>query len=202
MLNGLASTPQPVPGALDDDPLTSPSFSLKPDTAPDSRSYGSSRKHARPNGHGAARGNGAAHANGNGNGRYPAADYADAGYAYQAAPPAVPAEQWHSAPPAPARGRHTVAYGNPYQNAGPSASRGGYGADPLGGYPPRDYEAPQYAEPPSPVPYANGHSQPAYPGRADYPDGHSAGGYTNGYDAGYGADPYAGEGYGPYPSRG
>jgi hypothetical protein len=28
------------------------------------------------------------------------------------------------------------------------------------------------------------------------------GGYTNGYDAGYGDDPYAGGGYGPYPSRG
>jgi hypothetical protein len=189
-LAGLAATPPPVPGALDDDPLTSPSFSLKADTAADSRSYGSSRKHARPSGQGAASGNGAAPANenGNGTGSYPAGDYAGAGYAYQAAPPAAPVEQWHSAPPAPAKGRHTSDYGNPYQHAGQSASHGGYDADPLGGYAP-GYEAPRYAE-------------PAGPGQAAYPDGHSAGGYTNGYDAGYGGDPYAGGGYGPYPSRG
>jgi hypothetical protein len=219
MLAGLASTPPPVPGALDDDPLTSPSFSLKADTAADSRSYGSSRKHAKPSGQGAP-GNGAAHANGNGNstGSYPAADYAGAGYAYHAAPPAAPAEQWHSAPPAPAKGRHTAAYGNPYQHAGPSASHGGYDADPLGGYSPSAYEGPRYGEPASPayqalpdpgvaaprgpVPYANGHARHSYPGQAAYPDGNAAGGYTNGYDAGYGGDPYAGGGYGPYPSRG
>jgi len=52
------------------------------------------------------------------------------------------------------------------------------------------------------VPYANGHAQHAYPGQSAYPDGHPAGGYTNGYDAGYGVDPYAGGGNGPYPSRG
>jgi hypothetical protein len=218
MLAGLASTPPPIPGALDDDPLTSPSFSLQADTAADSRSYGNSRKHARPSGQG-ARGNGAAHANGNGNGTgsYPA-DYAGAGYAYQAAPPAAPAEQWHSAPPAPAKGRHTAGYGNPYQHGGPSASHGGYDADPLGGYAPSAYEGPRYGEPaspayqalpdpgmaapPGPVPYANGHAQHSYPGQAAYPDGNSAGGYPNGYDAGYGGDPYAGGGYGPYPSRG
>ena len=219
MLAGLASTPPPVPGALDDDPLTSPSFSLRADTAADSRSYGGSRKHARPSGQG-ARGNGAAHANGNGNGTgsYPAADYAGAGYAYQAAPPAAPAEQWHSVPPVPARGRHTAAYGNPYQHAGPSASHDGYDADPLGGYSPSAYEEPRHGEPaspayqalpdpgmaapPGPVPHANGHARRPYPGQAAYPDGHSAGGYTNGYDGGYGGDPYAGGGYGPYPSRG
>jgi hypothetical protein len=218
MLAGLASTPPRVPGALDDDPLTSPSFSLKADTAADSRSYSSSRRHTRPSGQGAAAGKGAAHANGNGNGSYPTADYAGAGRAYEAAPQAVPAEQWHSAPPAPARGRHTLPYGNPYQHAGPSASHDGYDADPLGGYPAADYEAPRYAEPAypalpdpgmtarplpaGPVPYANGHAQHAYPGQSAYPDGHPAGGYTNGYDAGYGGDPYAGGGYGPYPSRG
>src|SRR5215469_10867377 len=207
MLTGLASTPSRVPGALDDDPLTSPSFSLKADTAADSRSYGSSRKHAKPRGRGAAPGNGAAHPNGNGNGTYPTADYADAVRAYQAAPPAVPAEQWHSAPPAPARGRHTPGYGNPYQHAGPRASHGGYDADPLGGYPGSDYEVPRYAEPaypalPDPRPYANGHARHAYPGQSAYPDEHPASGYTNGYDAGYGGEPYPGGGYGPYPSRG
>ena len=210
MLAGLASTPPRVPGALDDDPLTSPSFSLKADTAADSRSYGSSRKHAKPSGQRAAPGNRATRANGNGNGSYPTADYAGAGRAYRAAPPAAPAEQWHSAPPAPARGRHTPAYGDPYQHAGPSASHGGYDADPLGGYSAADYGAPQYAEPAypalpdpgmtapllpaGPVPYANGHAQHAYPGQSAYPDGHPAGGYTNGYDAGYGVDPYAGGG--------
>ena len=56
--------------------------------------------------------------------------------------------------------------------------------------------------PAGPVPYANGHAQHAYPGQSAYPDGHPAGGYTNGYDAGYGVDPYAGGGNGPYPSRG
>jgi hypothetical protein len=210
MLAGFASTPPPVPGALDDDPLTSPSFSLKADTAADSRSYGGSRKHAKPSGRGAAPGNGAAHPNGNGNGSYPAADYVGAGHAYQAAPPAAPMEQWHSAPPAPAKGRHSLAYGNPYQHAGPSASDGGYVPDPLGGYSPRYAEAalpdPGMAAPPlpaaGPAPYANGHAQHAYPGQSAYPDGHSAGGYTNGYDAGYGRDPYAGGGYKPYPSRG
>jgi hypothetical protein len=218
-LAGLASTPPPVPGALDDDPLTSPSFSVTADTAADSRSYGGSRKHAKPSGRGAASGNGTAHANGhdNGNGSYPTADYAGAGHAYRAAPPAAPVEQWHSAPPAPARGRHTAGYGNPYQQAGPSASNGGYGTDPLGGYSP-GYEAPRYAEPagpahqalpdsripapPGPVPHANGRSRHAYPGQGAYPDGHSAGGYTNGYDAGYGGDPYDGRGYGPYAPRG
>src|SRR6516165_9439931 len=108
MLAGLASTPPRVPGALDDDPLTSPSFSLKADTA---------------------------------------------------------------------------AYGDPYQHAGPSASHGGYDADPLGGYSAADYGAPQYAE-------------PAYPALPD------PGMTAPGYDVGYGVDPYAGGGYGPYPSRG
>ena len=212
MIAGLASTPPPVPGALEDDPLTSPSFSLKANTAADSRSYGSSRKHAKPSGHGAVPGNG----NGNGTGSYPAADYVDAGHAYQAAPPAAPMEPWHSAPPAPSMGRHAVGYGDPYQHAGPSASHGGYAADPLGGgYSPPAYEAPRYAESARPAyqalpdprmaappPYANGHAQHAYPGQSPYPGGHSAGGYTNGYDAGYGGEPYAGGGYEPYPSRG
>jgi hypothetical protein len=209
MLAGLASTPPPVPGALDDDPLTSPSFSLKADTAADSRSYGSSRKHARPSGHGAAPG----HGNGNGTGSYPVGDYVGGGHAYQPASPAAPMEQWHSTPPGPSMGRHSVSY-DPYQHAGPSASHGGYVGDPLGGYSPPAYEAPPYAEPASPAyqalpgpgmaapRYANGHAQHAYPGQSPYPGGHPAGGYTNGYDAGYGGEPYAGGGYERYPSRG
>src|SRR5438034_455085 len=47
MLTGLASAPPPIPGALQDDPLTSPSFSLKAVPASDSRSYSNARKHAK-----------------------------------------------------------------------------------------------------------------------------------------------------------
>jgi hypothetical protein len=219
MLAGLASAPPPIPGALEDDPLTSPSFSLKADTAADSRSYSTSRKHARTSGPGVP-GNGAAHANGSGS--YPSGDYAGAGYAYQAPPSAPPAEQWYSAPPAPAAA-HTPAYGNPYQHSGPGTTsspaggqaapdHGGYLADPLRVYSPSAYEAPRYAEPASPayqplpaagpVPNADGYSQHPYPDQAAYPDGYSSGGYSHGYEAGYARDPYAGGGYGPYPSQG
>src|SRR5215472_5887865 len=41
------AAPPPVPGALEDDPLTSPSFSMKADPATDSRSYGHARKGSR-----------------------------------------------------------------------------------------------------------------------------------------------------------
>src|SRR5262249_52131759 len=102
MLAGLVSAPPPIPGALEDDPLTSPSFSLKADTATDSRSYGNGRKHAKTTGQGAT----PAHRNENGNGGYPPPDYASPDHAYQATPPApkpsappAPAEQWYSAPP-------------------------------------------------------------------------------------------------------
>ena len=126
-------------------------------------------------------------------------------------------------PPAPAEGR-TPAYGNPYQHAGPSTGHAGYVTDPLRVYSPPAYEAPRYAEPANPayralpdpgmtapplpplpagpVPHADGYAQRPYPGRAARPDGYSAGGYSNGYDAGYAGDPYAGGGYGPYPPRG
>ena len=207
-LAGLASAPPRIPGALDDDPLTSPSFSLKADTAADSRSYGGSRKHAKPSGQGA----GPAHADGNGNGSYPTDGYASAGYSYQAAPPAAPAEQWYSAPPAPA-GAQTPAYGNPYQHSGPGVTgspaggqaapgHGGYLADPLRVYSPPAYEAPRYADPASPAPYADGHAQHPYPDQAAYPDGYATGGYRGGHEAGYAGDPYAAGGHGPYPSQG
>jgi len=221
MPSGLASAPPPIPGALDDDPLTSPSFSLKADTAGDSRSYSSSRKHAKTGGEGAVPG----HANGHGNGSYPTTGHASAGYAYQAAPPPAPAEHWYSAPPAPAEA-HAPAYGNPYQHSGPGGQaapgNGGYLTDPLGAYSPPAYQAPQYAEPESPayqalpdlgmgappppaegpVPYADGHAQHPYPDRAGYPDGYAGGGYPGRYEAGYAGDPHAGGGYGPYPSQG
>jgi hypothetical protein len=237
MLTGLASAPPPIPGALDDDPLTSPSFSLKADTAADSRSYSNSRKHAKTSGQGAppghAAGNGAARATGNGNdsGSHPTADYAGAGHAYQAAPPAPQPEQWYSAPPAPA-GPHTQAYGNPYQHSWPGGTsspaaspaapgHGEYLADPLRVYAPPAYEAPQYAEPSpayrrlpnpgmtapplpaaGPEPYAGGYAHHAYPDQAASPGGHAADAYPGGYEAGYTADPYAAGGYGPYPPQG
>jgi len=207
-LAGLASAPPRIPGALDDDPLTSPSFSLKADTAADSRSYSGSRKHAKPSGQGA----GPAHADGNGNGSYPTDGYAGAGYSYQAAPPAAPAEQWYSAPPAPA-GAQTPAYGNPYQHSGPGVTgspaggqaapgHGGYLADPLRVYSPPAYEAPRYADPASPAPYADGHAQHPCPEQAAYPDRYANGGYRGGHEAGYAGDPYAAGGHGPYPSQG
>ena len=223
MLAGLVSAPPPIPGALEDDPLTSPSFSLKADTATDSRSYGNGRKHAKTTGQSAT----PAHRNGNGNGGYPPPDYASPDHAYQATPPAprpsaapAPAEQWYSAPaeaPAPA-------YGNPYQHPGPgttappagsqaTAAHDGYPADPLRVYSPSAYEPPaEYTEPASPayqaqppagaVPYHDGYSQQPYPGRPAYPDGYAAGGYSAGSEKGYAADPYATGGYGPYPSQG
>ena len=208
MLSGRASAPPPIPGALDDDPLTSPSFSLKADTAGDSRSYGSSRKHAKTGGQGAVPGHG--------NGSDPTTGHASAGDAYQAAPPPAPAEHWYSAPPAPA-------YGNPYQHSGPGTTsppagglaapdHGGHLADPLRVYSPSAAEAPRYAEPAGPAyrplpatgpaPNADGYSQHPYPDQAAYPDRYSSGGYSNGYEAGYAHDPYAGGGYGAYPSQG
>jgi hypothetical protein len=227
MLAGLASAPPPIPGALDDDPLTSPSFSLRADTAADSRSYSGSRKHARPSDPGAPghADHGAAHTNGNGNGggSYAPADHASAGYAYGAAPPAAPVEQWYGAPTAPAQTR-PPAYGNPYQHSRPGTTgspaggghaapdHGGYPADPLRIYSPPAHGAPRYAGPASPAyqplpatgpaPYADGYSQHPYPDQAARPDGYSAGGYSHGYEAGYARDPYAGGGYGPYPSQG
>src|SRR5215471_14016995 len=65
MLTGLASAPPPIPGALKDDPLTSPSFSLKGVSDSDTRSYSNARKHAKT-GPPDLPANGAAHGNGNG----------------------------------------------------------------------------------------------------------------------------------------
>jgi hypothetical protein len=230
MLSGLASRPPPIPGALEDDPLTSPSFSLKAGPTSDSRSYSNARKHAKTApaaDHSAA--NGASHGNGHGgnghsSGGYPVADYADPGYAYQAAPPAAPAAaaaDWYSAPPVPAgppSGTQTPAYGNPYANTGAhtdsqaAAGYDNYLADPLRVYSPPGYEAPSpYAEPASPAAYLAAPLPPAgsapytdgYPAQpyADQ-DGYSAGGYAPGYEAGYSGDPYASGGYGPYPPQG
>jgi hypothetical protein len=221
---GLASAPPPpIPGALEDDPLTSPSFSAV--SATDSRSYSNARKHAKTTP--------AADGHDNANASYPAAEYADPGYAYQAAPPAaVPAParaaDWYSAPPAPTAEAQAPAYGNPYADNGSgsggspaayadsqaTAGYASYLADPLRVYSPPGYEAAApYAEPgpaayqqPLPAagtaPYADGYQQHPYPEQAGYQDGYNADGYAPGYDGGYGTDPYAAGGYGPYPSQG
>jgi hypothetical protein len=237
MLTGLASAPPPIPGALEDDPLTSPSFSLKAVPASDSRSYSNARKHAKP-GPADHAANGAAHANGNGHGAnghssggYPAADYADPGYAYHSAPPASPAAgtaDWYSAPPASA-GMHaeaqTSGYGNPYAHTGSGGGASGahtggeataaynnYLADPLRVYAPPGHEAPApYAEPagymaapPPPAgsaPYSDGYPAQPY-AEPGYQDGYGNGGYAPGYDAGYPGDPYTSGGYAPYPPQG
>ncbi len=213
MLTELASAPPPIPGALEDDPLTSPSFSLKAVPANDSRSYSNARKHAKtaPAADRAAA-NGAAHANGNGHGAnghssggYPAGDYADPGYAYQPAPPAAAAAaDWYSAPPAPAAPAaeaQTPAYGNPYAHNGSgngdattahTASYNNYLADPLRVYSPPGYEAPApYAEPASPAAYLAAPLPPA--GSAPYTDGYPAQPYADqsGYQDGYTAGGYA-----------
>jgi hypothetical protein len=231
MLTGLASTPPPIPGALDDDPLTSPSFSLKAVPASDSRSYGNARKHAKTtpaadhadgNGHAS---NG--HASNGHSGGYPVADYADPGYAYQATPPAAAAD-WYSAPPVPAgppAEAQTPAYGNPYDYPGSgvnggspagladSQSTAGYNnylADPLRVYSPPGYEAPApYAEPASPAAYLA--APPPAAGSAPYADGYPAqpyadqagAGYQDGYSTGGHAPRYeAGYQGDPYPSGG
>lgn len=232
MLTGLASPPPPIPGALEDDPLTSPSFSLKSVPASDSRSYSNARKHAKTAPAADHSANGAAHVNGNGHGAdghssggYPASDYADPGYAYQSAPPAAPAAaDWYSAPPAPAgppAEAPAPAYGDPYAHTGPgNGATVGYSnnylADPLRVYSPPGYEAPApYPEPASPAgymaaplppagsaPYADGYPAQPYPDQSGYQDGYSTGGYAPGYEAGYSGDPYASGGYVPYPPQG
>jgi hypothetical protein len=214
MLTGLASAPPPIPGALEDDPLTSPSFSLKAVPASDTRSYSNARKHAKPAADHPA--NGAAHANGRSSGGYPASDYADPGYAYQSAPPAAPAAaDWYSAPPAEAP---APAYGDPYAQTSPGSGatadyNNNYLADPLRVYSPPGYETPApYAEPagymaaPLPpagsAPYADGYPAQSYPDQSGYQDGYSTGGYAPGYETGYSGDPYASGGYVPYPPQG
>jgi hypothetical protein len=220
-LSGPAGAPSPIPGALEDDPLTSPSFSLKAVPATDSRSYSNARKHAKTAGPSTAPG-AAAHANGNGhgsngngNGSHRPNDYSDPGYAYQAAPPAAvpppaPSAEWYNAP---AARTQPPAYGNPYQHAGGgngngAASYPGYLVDPLRVYSPSGHEAQApYAEPTGQDPYqgmpSNGSAPYAdsYPGHP-YPE--QAGYRSDGpsYDQGYHADPYAAGGYGPYPRQG
>jgi hypothetical protein len=154
VLTGLAggAQPPPVPGALDDDPLTSPSFSLKAVPATDSRSYNHARKNAQPT-QGAS---------------YGSPGYADPGYANGAGvPQATAAEtapaQWYSAPPADVA--PSPSYANPYsypsadatgrpapgvsQGHGEAGRGGSYLADPLHVYAPPAYEqpAPAYREP-------------------------------------------------------
>ena len=206
VLNGLASSPPPIPGALEDDPLTSPSFSLRAGPASDSRSYGNARKHARGTGQpatNAANGNG----NGNGHGGYPAAGYASAGYAYQAAPvpPApqpAPGAEWYSARPAPATppdGARAPGYGDPYRyTGGGSGGPGpGFGGNPAtAGYPsyladPLHVSAPPGYQEPAPYPEP---APPAYPPTAAgaVPDANGYPGHPysdrSGYPGGYTAN--------------
>jgi hypothetical protein len=176
MLTGPAGTPPPpVPGALQDDPLTSPSFSLKADPATDSRSYSHARKASRAiasTGSGATgplpidppTSNGAGHTGRHSSGSYPVADYASPTYTYPAEPAPVPAAtavpaEWYSSPPA--EPAPAAAYGNPYSYpeastggspASPAAGPGygGYLADPLHGYSPPPYETPVPAAYPDP----------------------------------------------------
>lgn len=223
MLAGLASAPPPIQGALENDPLTSPSFSLKAVPATDSRSYGNARRHARTDAPVAATG----HANAHGSGSYPAAEYADPGYAYQAAPPVVvpppaPAADWYSAPPAPAAppvGAPAPAYANPYQYTGGASGSGGpsggypdsqatadypgYPADPLRVYSPAGYAAP------APYPQATGQDAqqmvPAPPPAAavPYADGYAGHPYADqsGYPDGYRSDaPVPGYEHRGYPA--
>jgi len=145
MLTGLAvgAPPPPIPGALEDDPLTSPSFSLKDVPATDSRSYSQAKKAARGSGAGAQangsghpsadplgngdgarhRGNGASHpADGHNSDGYPVTSYSPApahSYPAEPAPAAAAASaDFYGAPPAdpPA----APSYGNPYSYPGAS----------------------------------------------------------------------------------
>jgi hypothetical protein len=209
MLTGLVGTPPPpVPGALEDDPLTSPSFSLKADPATDSRSYSHARKASRAasNGNGSAgppasdplTSSGASHAGRHHSGSYPTADYASPTYTYPAEPAAVPAApavpaEWYSSPPA--EPAPTAAYGNPYSypeasTAGAPASPaadpgyGGYLADPLHAYSPPPYESPVAA-----YPDPSGASYPSLPTLGMAAPAVAAGGGP-GYPEAYPEHPY------------
>jgi hypothetical protein len=229
VLAGFTSAPPPIPGALDDDPLTSPSFSLKAGADTDTRSYSNARRHAKTTG--PAPVPGAGPANGNGSGSYPAADYTDPGYAYQAAPPAAvpppaPAADWHSAPAAPAAEARAPAYGNPYQHPGRANGSGGlsgeisvsgaaggypnYLADPLRVYSPPGYEAKgTYAEATGTDAY-QAVPAPRLAGTAPYADGYAGhpyadrGGHPDGYRSGAPVPGYEQQGYraDPYAAGG
>jgi hypothetical protein len=191
MLTGLASTPRPrVPGALDDDPLTSPSFSLKEVPPTDSRSYGHARKNAQPGsgylGSDPLTRDGSRGTPGRESGGYAAgpdpttppylAGHAGPGYAYPAEPAAA-AAQWYAAPPA--EPAPAPEYGNPYSypspgtgspaGYAPDAGHGSYLADPLRVYSPPTYEPPVSAYPdPSSAPYQP-HPAPGVPAQSMEP---------------------------------
>jgi len=223
-LSGLASAPRPpVPGALDDDPLTSPSFSLKAVPATDSRSYSQARRSARDGaGNGSAlvtgeslTSNGTGHTTRRESGGYPVADYASPGYAHPE-PAAAGAAQWYAAPPAaPAP---APAYANPYSypGAGTSAPAGYPGADPgHGSYladPLRVYSPPQYQPQAPAYPDASGAPYQAHPalgmaapsmgpaGHAPYPEAYPEHPYGSGHgqpEQGQYQDGYAGAGHTP-----
>ena len=220
-LPGTGAPPPPVPGALEDDPLTSPSFAMRADPATDSRSYGHARKSSRaadpggtsnnspPPASDPLTSNGASQTGSHHNsGSYLAADYSSSAHAYPTEPAAA-AAQWYGAPPAepaPAPG-----YGNPYsypeagQADSPTSVAGdpgyaGYLADPL-----RVYSSPPYESPVSAYPDPSGTAYPALPaqgmapatGQAGpaYPEAYPQHPYTHGepppYPDGSGAAGYA-----------
>src|SRR5262249_24095208 len=185
-LPGTGAPLPPVPGALEDDPLTSPSFAMKADPATDSRSYGHARKSSRAAGPAGTNSNytppasdpltsnGASHNTGNHNsGSYRRAAYTTSPHAYPTAPAAAARAQWYGAPPAepaPAPG-----YGNPYSYPAadpadsPTSAAGdpgyaGYLADPL-----RVYSSPPYESPVSAYPDPSGTAYPALPAQGMAP---------------------------------
>jgi hypothetical protein len=194
MLTSLASTSAPrPPEALDDDPLTSPSFAVP---AIDSRSYGSARRNGHTGdtgghpavgdmqatgsygyGYGSVPGNGAA------SGAYPSPGIADPGYAYQAAP--LPAEDWPGAANqhTPAHGtsvHNTPAHGTPVHNT-PAHGTPAHGTpvhgNPYGSYVDATPAAPAAAA--YPVTPQPGYADIPYPG-AGYP-GQGSPGEPGGY---------------------
>jgi hypothetical protein len=180
VLASLASTSAPrPPEALDDDPLTSPSFAVP---AIDSRSYGSARKngHTSDSGsHPAARdahatgsygyGYGSLPGNGAAAGAYPSPGIADPGYAYQAAP--LPAEDWRGA-----ANQHTPAHGTAVHNT-PAHGTPAHG-NPYGSYVDATPAAP--AATAYPVTPQASYADAPYPPGAGYP-GYSSQGEPGGY---------------------
>jgi hypothetical protein len=195
-------------GALDEDPLTSPSLSWKTVPATDSRSYRNSRKHARPEdqpagtgGHapaGAGGQDGARHASdpltGSASyrgGEYPAAAATDPGRGYSPAPPATGTHaSWYPAPATEAQGA-TSPYGNPYESYGAAPAERAAGYDSVSypsGYPTgTDSQYPQPAYTPPAAPYA---APPAYqpPPPAGVPAQYGGSGYLS-QSAGYPVQP-------------
>jgi hypothetical protein len=224
MHGGPSSSPPPrVPGALDDDPLTSPSFSMVADPATDSRSYGHSRKSSRSADNGSSQrasdplsagpgpatsphGNGAAHPGGHDSGGHATADYPSPGYAYPAeqVPAPAPPARWYGSPP-PAEPAATPAYGDPYSYPAASASSVGSPASldgnaSYGGYladPLRVYSPPPYESPAASYPDPASvpyQAPPAYP--EAYPEHPYPPGPSQPEPAPY-PDGYTGPGYAP-----